>query len=84
MTRRIAGAGVRKQKQHLVYYSMKHPDKRPKGRRLKRLRESCYAKMDRRLDRLRSGLNEYILDVARLRMPKVRMSVPDCPMMRYK
>ena len=48
------------------------------------MRESLYAKMDRRLDRLRSGLKEYTLDVLRLRMPKVRMSVPDCPMMRYK
>jgi hypothetical protein len=76
--------GIRKEKQHLVCYNMRHPDKRPRGRKLKRLRASCYAKMDRRLNRLRSGLNEYILDVLRQRVPKVRFSIPDCPMMRYK
>ena len=48
------------------------------------MRECLYAKMDRRLDRLRTGLKEYTLDVLRLRMPKVRMSVPDCPRMRWK
>jgi hypothetical protein len=74
----------RRQNAYTVWYSIKHPAKRPKGRKLKRLRASCYAKMDRRLNRLRNGLNEYILDIVRLRMPKVRMSVPDCPMMRYK
>jgi len=76
--------GIRKEKQYLVCYNMRHPDKRSKGRKLKRLRASCYAKMDRRLNRLRSGLNEYILDVLRQRVPKVRFSIPDCPMMRYK
>jgi len=76
--------GIRKEKQHLVCYNMRHPDKRPRGRKLKRLRASCYAKMDRRLNKLRSGLNEYILDVLRQRVPKVRFSIPDCPMMRYK
>jgi hypothetical protein len=76
--------GIRKEKQYLVCYNMRHPDKRPRGRKLKRLRASCYAKMDRRLNRLRSGLNEYILDVLRQRVPKVRFSIPDCPMMRYK
>jgi hypothetical protein len=76
--------GIRKEKQYLVCYNMRHPDKRPRGRKLKRLRASCYAKMDRRLNKLRSGLNEYILDVLRQRVPKVRFSIPDCPMMRYK
>jgi hypothetical protein len=76
--------GIRKEKQYLVCYNMRHLDKRPRGRKLKRLRASCYAKMDRRLNRLRSGLNEYILDVLRQRVPKVRFSIPDCPMMRYK
>jgi hypothetical protein len=47
------------------------------------MRESLYAKMDRRLDRLRTGLKEYTLDVIRLRMPKVRFSVPDCPKQRW-
>ena len=67
-----------------VWYANTHPAKRPKGRKMKRLRASLYAKMDRRLDRLPTGLKEYTLDVLRLRMPKVRMSVPDCPMMRWK
>ena len=84
MTRRIAGVGVRKQKELYIRYASRHPDKRLKGRKLKRLRASLYAKMDRRLARLRSGLNEYTLDLVRLRMPKVRFSVPDCPMMRWK
>lgn len=84
MSRRLAGLGPRKQKQSLIYYTMRHPDKRPKGRKLKRLRASCYAKMDRRLNRLRLALNEYMLDIARLRMPRVRFSVPECPMMRWK
>jgi hypothetical protein len=84
MTRRLAGVGPRKEKIAYINYSMRHPDKRPKGRKLKRLRASCYAKMDRRISRLRTGLNEFMLDIARLRMPKVRMSVPDCPMMRWK
>jgi hypothetical protein len=84
MSRRLVGLGPRKQKQYLINYNMRHPDKRPKGRKLKRLRASCYDKMDRRLNRLRLALNEYMLDIARLRMPKVRMSVPDCPRMRWK
>ena len=67
-----------------IWYANKHPAKRPKGRKLKPLRASLYDKMDRRLNRLRTGLNEYTLDVVRLRMPKVRMSVPTCPMMRWK
>ena len=83
MTRRLA-INQRRQNLWTIQYAIRHPAKRPIGRKLKRLRASCYAKMDRRLDRLRSGLNEYILDVVRLRMPKVRMSVPDCPMMRWK
>ena len=74
----------RKEKVALINYNMRHPDKRPKGRKLKRLRASLYNKMDRRFNRLRTGLNEITLDVLRMRMPKVRMSIPDCPMMRWK
>jgi hypothetical protein len=84
MTKRIAGLGIRKEKEMYVRYMRKHSDTRQKGRKLKRLRASLYAKMDMRLARLRSGLNEYILDVVRLRLPTVRFSVPVCPMMRYK
>jgi hypothetical protein len=83
MTRRLA-INQRLQNAWTVRYSMQHPAKRPKGRKLKRLRASLYAKMDRRIDRLRSGLNEFTLDLVRLRMPKVRFSVPMCPMMRWK
>ena len=73
----------RRQNAWTIKYAIQHPAKRPKGRKLKRLRASCYAKMDRKIDRMRMGLNEYILDVAMLRRP-IRNSVPDCPMMRYK
>ena len=83
MTRRLA-INQRRQNLWTINYSIRHPYKRPKGRKLKRLRASCYAKMDRRIDRLRSGLNEYTLDLVRLRMPKIRFSVPMCPMMRWK
>ena len=83
MTRRLA-INQRLQNAWTIRYNTRHPAKRPKGRKLKRLRASLYAKMDRRLARLRSGLNEYTLDLIRLRMPKVRFSVPDCPMMRWK
>ena len=84
MSKRIAGLGIRKEKEMYVRYIRQHHDTRQKGRKLKRLRASLYAKMDMRLARLRSGLNEYILDVVRLRLPTVRFSVPVCPMMRYK
>ena len=83
MTRRLE-VNQRLQNAWTIRYNTRHPAKRPKGRKLKRLRASLYAKMDRRLDRLRSGLNEYTLDLVRLRMPKVRFSVPQCPMMRWK
>ena len=83
MTRRLA-INQRRQNLLTINYDIRHPAKRPKGRKLKRLRASLYAKMDRRINRLRSGLNEYTLDLVRLRMPKVRFSVPTCPMMRWK
>jgi len=83
MTRRLA-INQRLQNAWTVRYNIKHPAKRPKGRKLKRLRASLYAKTNRRINRLRSGLNEYTRDLYLLRMPKVRFSVPDCPMMRYK
>jgi len=79
--------GNRKAKELYIRYTNQHKldcSKRPTGRKMKRSRLACYVKMDKRLNRLRSGLNEYILDVVRLRMPKVRMSVPMCPMMRWK
>jgi hypothetical protein len=46
------------------------------------LRESLYAKMDRRLDRMRHGLKDLIADTLSLR--RGRNSVPDCPKLRWK
>ena len=46
------------------------------------MRECLYAKMDRRLDRMRHGLKELIADTLSLR--RSRNSVPDCPRMRWK
>jgi hypothetical protein len=79
--------GTRKAKELCVRYESQHrldSNRRQTGKKLKRLRSQLYIKMDRRLSRLRTGLNEYTLDVVRLRMPKVRFSVPQCPMMRWK
>lgn len=52
-------------------------------RQNKRQRTALYAKMDRKLDRMRHGLKDFILDTAGQRRP-VRHSVPDCPRMRWK
>lgn len=79
--------GKRKAKELLIRYESRHrldSNRRQTGSKLKRLRIALYTKMDRRLKRLRTGLNEYTLDVVRMRMPKVRFSVPQCPMMRWK
>ena len=84
MTRRIAGLGCRKQKEMYIRYESRHPDKRPKGRKLKPMRKWLYEKMDRKWDKMRSSLNDFIIDVSRMRRPVIRMSVPDCPMMRWK
>lgn len=45
------------------------------------LRESLYAKMDRRLDRMRHGLKDLIADT--LCMRRGRNSAPDCPKLRW-
>ena len=58
MSKRISGSGIRKEKEMYIRYIRTHHDTRQKGRKLKRLRASLYAKMDMRLARLRSGLNE--------------------------
>jgi hypothetical protein len=51
----------------------------------KRQRTALYAKMDRRLDRMRHGLKELIADTLSMRRVSGRgfSSVPDCPKMRY-
>lgn len=82
--RRIAGLGERKQKELLIRYASRHPDKRPKGRKLKRLRASLYAKMDRKLDNMRSSLNEFTMDVVRMRRPDGFKNCAYSPMMRWK
>jgi hypothetical protein len=46
------------------------------------MRESLYAKMDRRLDRMRHGLKDLIADTLSLR--RSRNTVPDCPKLRWK
>jgi len=76
--------GSRKSNELTIRYAMRHPDKRPKGRKLKPMRKWLYDKMDRKWERMRTALNEFIIDIARLRRPKVRMTVPDCPMLRWK
>jgi hypothetical protein len=76
--------GIRKSNELTIRYAMRHPDKRPKGRKLKPMRKWLYDKMDRKWERMRTALNEFIIDIARLRRPKVRMTVPDCPMLRWK
>ena len=45
------------------------------------LRESLYAKMDRKLDRLRYGLKDLIADT--LCMRRGRNTAPDCPKLRW-
>lgn len=54
-------------------------------RQNKRQRTALYAKMDRRLDRMRHGLKELIADTLSMRRVSGRgfSSVPDCPKMRY-
>lgn len=79
--------GTRKAKEICIRYESEHrldSNRRRTGSKLNRLRSQLYIKTDRRLKRLRTGLNEYTLDVVRLRMPKVRFSVPQCPMMRWR
>lgn len=51
----------------------------------KRQRTALYAKMDRKVDRMRHGLKELIVDTLRMRRVNERgfSSVPDCPKMRY-
>lgn len=46
------------------------------------LRESLYAKMDIRLDRMRHGLKDLIADTLSLR--RGRNSAPDCPKLRWR
>ena len=48
----------------------------------KRQRTALYAKMDRKLDRMRHGLKELVADTLSVR--RGRKSVPDCPRMRWK
>ena len=48
----------------------------------KRQRTALYAKMDRKLDRMRHGLKELVADTLSIRRGK--NSVPDCPRMRWK
>ena len=48
----------------------------------KRQRTALYAKMDRKLDRMRHGLKELVADTLSVR--RGRNSVPDCPRMRWK
>jgi hypothetical protein len=45
------------------------------------LRESLYAKMDRRLDRMRHGLKDLIADTLCVR--RGRNTAPDCPKLRW-
>ena len=51
-------------------------------RQNKRQRTALYAKMDRKLDRMRHGLKELVADTLSIRRGK--NSVPDCPRMRWK
>ena len=84
MSRRIAGLGERKQKELYIRYASRHPDKRPKGRKLKPMRKWLYAKMDRKWDKMRSSLNEFLIDVARMRRPDGLNNCAVSPMMRWK
>lgn len=46
------------------------------------MRRSLYAKMDRKVDRMRYGLKDLIADTLHLRRP--RKTVPDCPRQRWR
>jgi hypothetical protein len=46
------------------------------------LRESLYAKMDIRLDRMRYGLKDLIADTLAIR--RGRNTAPDCPRLRWR
>ena len=46
------------------------------------LRESLYAKMDRKLDLMRYGLKNLITDTVQLRFG-FRKTAPDCPKLRW-
>jgi hypothetical protein len=48
------------------------------------MRKWLYAKMDRKLDRLRASLNEFIIDVSRMRRPDGLKNCACSPMMRWK
>lgn len=82
--RRIAGLGCRKQKELYIRYASRHPDKRPKGRKLKPMRMSLYKKMDRKWEKMRSSLNEFIIDIVRLRRPDGQNHCAFSPIMRWK
>lgn len=84
MTRRIAGLGERKQKELYIRYESRHPHKRPKGRKLKPMRKWLYDKMDRRWDKMRSSLNEFMIDVSRMRRPDGLKNCAISPMLRWK
>ena len=82
--RRIAGLGCRKQKEMYIRYESRHPDKRPKGRKLKPMRQGLYRKMDRKLDKMRSSLNEFMVDISRMRRHNGFNCCAVSPMMRWK
>ena len=84
MTSRRQCVGIRKSNELTIRYAMRHPDKRPKGRKLKPIRKWLYDKMDRKWEKMRTALNEFIIDIARLRRPKGMDHCAYCPMLRWK
>jgi hypothetical protein len=47
------------------------------------MRERLYAKMDRQYARLRKGLKDFVVATYQMRRTPIRISVPDCPKMRW-
>jgi len=75
--------GKRKEKELGIRWNRTNRSKEYRGRRVKPLTASLYAKNDRKYKLYRSGLNEWIVHVYSLRLNRVT-DVPMCPMRRWK
>jgi hypothetical protein len=75
--------GKRKEKELGIRWNRTNRSKEYRGKRVKPLTASLYAKNDREFRRYRCGLNESIVHVVCLRLNRP-VDVPMCPMRRWK
>jgi hypothetical protein len=75
--------GKRKEKELGIRWNRTNRSKEYRGRRVKPLTASLYAKNEIKYGRMRNGLNESIASVVCLRLNRP-VDVPMCPMRRWK